>query len=546
MSTLTFQTNPAEYRHWKFRVEGPLAYLDMDVEQEDGEDEANYQRKLNSYDIHVDIELADAVERLRFEYPEVKVVVMGSAKERIFCAGANIFMLAGSSHPFKVNFCKFTNETRLGIEDASANSGLKFIAAVNGTASGGGYELALACDEILLIDDRSSAVSFPEVPLLGVLPGTGGLTRVVDKRMVRRDLADVFSTTAEGVRGKRAVQWGLVDAVYPKSRFEEEVAGRAQALAAEGPNRDGAGVDLPHIVPTEDDGGFQYEYVSLKVDGDARTATLQISGPESSGPESAEDIRKLGAQWWPLKAFRELDDALLRLRFNHLEAGLILLETRGDASVIASFDKILHEQGDGDWFIGEVRTKMKRVLKRLDLMARTVFALADADSCFGGSFLELALAADRIYMLDSPDDEVFMQVGPLSSGAFPMSNGLTRLQTRFLGHGDALEAVLSTEGPVNAEEAMDLGLVTFAPDDLDWDDEIRLVVEERASYSPDALTGMEASLRFVGPETMETKIFGRLSAWQNWIFQRPNAVGGQGALSLYGRPERAVFDWRRT
>lgn len=546
MSALTFQTNPAEYRHWKFRVEGPIAYLDMDVEQEDGEDEANYQRKLNSYDIHVDIELADAVERLRFEYPGVKVVVMGSSKERIFCAGANIFMLAGSSHPFKVNFCKFTNETRLGIEDASANSGLKFIAAVNGTASGGGYELALACDEILLIDDRSSAVSFPEVPLLGVLPGTGGLTRVVDKRMVRRDLADVFSTTAEGVRGKRAVQWGLVDAVYPKSRFEEEVAGRAQALAAEGPNRDGAGVELPHIVPTEDDAGFQYEYVSLKVDGDARTATLQISGPESSGPESAEDIRKLGAQWWPLKAFRELDDALLRLRFNHLEAGLILLETRGDASVIASFDKILHEQGDGDWFIGEVRTKMKRVLKRLDLMARTVFALADADSCFGGSFLELALAADRIYMLDSPDDEVFMQVGPLSSGAFPMSNGLTRLQTRFLGHADALEAVLSTEGPVDAEEAMDLGLVTFAPDDLDWDDEIRLVVEERASYSPDALTGMEASLRFVGPETMETKIFGRLSAWQNWIFQRPNAVGGQGALSLYGRPERAVFDWRRT
>jgi len=546
MSALTFQTNPAEYRHWKFRVEGAIAYLDMDVEQEDGEDEANYQRKLNSYDIHVDIELADAVERLRFEYPAVKVVVMGSAKERIFCAGANIFMLAGSSHPFKVNFCKFTNETRLGIEDASANSGLKFIAAVNGTASGGGYELALACDEILLIDDRSSAVSFPEVPLLGVLPGTGGLTRVVDKRMVRRDLADVFSTTAEGVRGKRAVQWGLVDAVYPKSRFEEEVAGRAQALAAEGPNREGAGVELPPIVPAEDDGGFQYEYVSLKVDADARTATLQIAGPEASGPESAEDIRKLGAQWWPLKAFRELDDALLRLRFNHLEAGLILLETRGDANVIASFDKILHEQGDGDWFIGEVRTKMKRVLKRLDLMARTVFALADADSCFGGSFLELALAADRIYMLDSPDDEVFMQVGPLSSGAFPMSNGLTRLQTRFLGHADALATVLGTEGPVDAEEAMDLGLVTFAPDDLDWDDEIRLVVEERASYSPDALTGMEASLRFVGPETMETKIFGRLSAWQNWIFQRPNAVGGQGALSLYGRPERAVFDWRRT
>ena len=546
MSDLTFQTHPDTYQHWQFRVEGPIAYLNMDVEQEDGEDAAEYQRKLNSYDIHVDIELADAVERVRFEYPEVKVVVVGSAKDRIFCAGANIFMLAGSSHPFKVNFCKFTNETRLGIEDASEHTGVKFIAAVNGTASGGGYELALACDEILLIDDRSSAVSFPEVPLLGVLPGTGGLTRVVDKRKVRRDLADVFSTTAEGVRGKRAVQWGLVDALYPKSRFDEEVAKRADALVAAGTDRTGTGVALTPIEPAIDGGVFQYEHVTLTLDGDARTATIEMRGPETASATSADTIREEGANWWPLKAFRELDDALLRLRFNHLDVGLVLLETRGDADVLASYDAVLADRADEDWFIRETRTKVKRVLKRLDLTARTVFALAGVDSCFSGVFLELALAADRVYMLDSPDDEVFLNVGPLSAGHLPMSNGLSRLETRFLGTPESVGDVLAVSEPIDAETALELGLVTFAPDDLDWDDEIRLVVEERASYSPDALTGMEASLRFAGPETMETKIFGRLSAWQNWIFQRPNAVGDQGALSLYGRPERAVFDWRRT
>jgi len=546
MSDLTFQTSPDEYKHWKFRVDGAIAHLNMDVEQEDGEDDAEYQRKLNSYDIHVDIELADAVERLRFEYPNVKVVVVGSEKERIFCAGANIFMLAGSGHPFKVNFCKFTNETRLGIEDASENTGIKFIAAVKGTASGGGYELALACDEILLIDDRSSAVSFPEVPLLGVLPGTGGLTRVVDKRKVRRDLADVFSTTAEGVRGKRAVQWGLVDAIFPKSKFDEEVAKRADALVETGAERPGAGVELTPIVPAEDDGTFTYEYVTLKVDSDARTATIEMRGPEVESVTDVAKIREQGAAWWPLQAFRELDDALLRLRFNHLEAGLVLLHTRGDADLIASYDRVLAEKAEDDWFIREARTKMKRVLKRLDLTARTVFALADEESCFAGTFLELALAADRVYMLDSPDDEVFLRVGPLSGGQFPMSNGLSRLETRFLGEPEKVGEILECSDPIDAEEALDLGLVTFAPDDLDWEDEIRLVIEERASYSPDALTGMEASLRFAGPETMETKIFGRLSAWQNWIFQRPNAVGGQGALTLYGRPERAVFDWRRT
>ena len=546
MSDLTFQTSPDEYKHWKFRVEGAIAHLNMDVEQEDGEDDAEYQRKLNSYDIHVDIELADAVERLRFEYPHVKVVVIGSEKDRIFCAGANIFMLAGSGHPFKVNFCKFTNETRLGIEDASEHTGIKFIAAVKGTASGGGYELALACDEILLIDDRSSAVSFPEVPLLGVLPGTGGLTRVVDKRKVRRDLADVFSTTAEGVRGKRAVQWGLVDAIFPKSKFDEEVAKRADALVETGSERPGAGVELTPIIPAEDEGTFTYEHVTLKVDSDARTATIEMRGPESESATDVGKIRDQGAAWWPLQAFRELDDALLRLRFNHLEAGLVLLHTRGDADLIASYDRVLAEKSEDDWFIRETRTKMKRVLKRLDLTARTVFALADEESCFAGTFLELALAADRVYMLDSPDDEVFLRVGPLSAGQFPMSNGLSRLETRFLGEPEKVDEILECSDPIDAEEALDLGLVTFAPDDLDWEDEIRLVIEERASYSPDALTGMEASLRFAGPETMETKIFGRLSAWQNWIFQRPNAVGGQGALTLYGRPERAVFDWRRT
>jgi benzoyl-CoA-dihydrodiol lyase len=546
MSDMIFETNPDEYKHWKLEISPPLARLSMDVQLSGEDDDADYQRKLNSYDIHVDIELADAVNRLRFEHPEVKVVIVGSHRDRIFCAGANIFMLAGSTHPFKVNFCKFTNETRLGIEDASAFSGQKYIAAVNGTASGGGYELALACDEILLIDDRSSAVSFPEVPLLAVLPGTGGLTRVVDKRRVRRDLADVFSTTAEGVKGRRAVEWGLVDAVHPKSRFEDAVEERAQELASAGPDKSGAGVTLTPLNPTIVESEIRYRHVTMKVDSDARTAEIVVSGPEDGGPDNPASIRELGSDWWALRMFRELDDALLRLRFNHADSGLVLLKTRGEAAHVLAHDAALAAHHADDWFVSEVLHHAKRVLKRLDLTARTFYALADEESCFAGSLLELALAADRTYMLDSPDDPVALHVGPLSAGMLPMANGISRLETRFLDDSERVAAVLASTGPIDPPTAEELGLVTFAPDDLDWDDELRLAIEERVCMSPDALTGMEASLRFAGPETMETKIFGRLSAWQNWIFQRPNAVGDHGALSLYGKPERAQFDWRRT
>ena len=546
MSDMIFETNPDEYKHWKLEISPPLARLSMDVQLSGEDDDADYQRKLNSYDIHVDIELADAVNRLRFEHPEVKVVIVGSHRDRIFCAGANIFMLAGSTHPFKVNFCKFTTETRLGIEDASAFSGQKYIAAVNGTASGGGYELALACDEILLIDDRSSAVSFPEVPLLAVLPGTGGLTRVVDKRRVRRDLADVFSTTAEGVKGRRAVEWGLVDAVHPKSRFEDAVEERAQELASAGPDKSGAGVTLTPLNSTIDESEIRYRHVTMKVDSDARTAEIVVSGPEDGGPDNPASIRELGSDWWPLRMFRELDDALLRLRFNHASSGLVLLKTRGEAAHVLAHDAALAAHHADDWFVSEVLHHAKRVLKRLDLTARTFYALADEESCFAGSLLELALAADRTYMLDSPDDPVALHVGPLSAGMLPMANGISRLETRFLDDSERVAAVLASTGPIDPPTAEKLGLVTFAPDDLDWDDELRLAIEERVCMSPDALTGMEASLRFAGPETLETKIFGRLSAWQNWIFQRPNAVGDHGALSLYGKPERAQFDWRRT
>jgi len=546
MSDMIFETNPDEYKHWKLEISPPLARLSMDVQLSGEDDDADYQRKLNSYDIHVDVELADAVNRLRFEHPEVKVVIVGSHRDRIFCAGANIFMLAGSTHPFKVNFCKFTNETRLGIEDASAFSGQKYIAAVNGTASGGGYELALACDEILLIDDRSSAVSFPEVPLLAVLPGTGGLTRVVDKRRVRRDLADVFSTTAEGVKGRRAVEWGLVDAVHPKSRFEDAVEERAQELASAGPDKSGAGVTLTPLNSTIDESEIRYRHVTMKVDSDARTAEIVVSGPEDGGPDNPASIRELGSDWWPLRMFRELDDALLRLRFNHASSGLVLLKTRGEAAHVLAHDAALAAHHADDWFVSEVLHHAKRVLKRLDLTARTFYALADEESCFAGSLLELALAADRTYMLDSPDDPVALHVGPLSAGMLPMANGISRLETRFLDDSERVAAVLASTGPIDPPTAQKLGLVTFAPDDLDWDDELRLAIEERVCMSPDALTGMEASLRFAGPETLETKIFGRLSAWQNWIFQRPNAVGDHGALSLYGKPERAQFDWRRT
>lgn len=545
MAAISFETHPNQYRHWKLVVDGPIARLWMDVVQDTTDDDEDYQRKLNSYDISVDIELWDATNRLRFEHPEVRVVVISSAKDRIFCAGANIFMLAGSTHPFKVNFCKFTNETRLYIEDASEMSGQTYIAALNGTASGGGYELALACDEIYLVDDRSSAVSFPEVPLLAVLPGTGGLTRLVDKRKVRKDLADVFSTTAEGIKGKRAQKWGLVDDVVAKSRFEAFVEERARQIAAENEPRAETPVHLTPLAPNETASSLTYRYVNVSLDTNKKVAHLTIHGPAEAGPQNPEEIRALGADWWPLRAYRELDDLLLRLRFHHETIGLVVVSTRGDGELLLATEAPLVDSGD-DWFIAEVRHHMRRVLKRLEATARSFFAVADHGSCFAGSLFEVLLACDRTYMLDDRKQPVTLHVSELSAGLLPMANGLSRLETRFLGTPDRVNEVLLSETPFDAESAAAMGLVTFTPDELDWDDEVRIAIEERSSLSPDALTGMEASLRFAGPETMETKIFARLSAWQNWIFQRPNSVGERGALSLYGKPERAQFDWRRT
>jgi benzoyl-CoA-dihydrodiol lyase len=530
----------------------------MDV-QEDRPLREGYRLKLNSYDLGVDIELADAIQRIRFEHPEVRCVVVESAKDRIFCAGANINMLASSAHAFKVNFCKFTNETRLALEDASRHSGLKSLAALNGTCAGGGYELALACDEIVLVDDGNSAVSLPEVPLLAVLPGTGGLTRVVDKRKVRRDRADVFCTVAEGIKGKRAKEWGLVDEVVPKSRFDAVVAERAKALASwaatEKPGRKGPGVALEPLAPEVSPGGARYRSVSLELDPAARTATLTVSGPEGDPPSTPGGLREAGSGLWALRAFRELDDALLRLRVNHLEIGLVLLKTRGDARrVLASDAALTAAAAGGDWFAQEVVAHMARVLRRLDLTAKSLFAVVDGGSCFAGSLLELALAADRSYMLEDGEGAVRVEVSPMNGwpdraergGPLPMSNGLTRLQSRFVGEPERVGKVLALRGPLDARAAEEAGLVTFAVDGIDWEDEVRLAVEERMSLSPDALTGMEASLRWAGPETPETKVFGRLTAWQNWIFQRPNAVGERGALTMYGRPERPQFDWKRT
>ena len=536
-----FDSHPSRYVHWKLEIEPPLARLSMDVVEERGL-RPGYPLKLNSYDLGVDRELADAIQRLRFEHPEVSVVVIASAKERVFCSGANIYMLGSSSHAFKVNFCKYTNETRLALEDASAHSGLKSLAAVNGACAGGGYELALACDEILLVDDASSAVSLPEVPLLAVLPGTGGLTRLVDKRQVRRDLADIFASLGEGVKGKRAVQWGLVDEAAPLSRFPARVAERAQALAASAPPRSGPGVELRPLEPRRREGGVDYKHVTLDVDDRARVARLTVRGPEGGEPSAPAAMREQGSDLWALRAFRELDDALLDLRFNRPEIGVVVLQTRGDAAKVLAADAAL-AAARGDWFASEVLHHMKRVLKRLDLTARSLLAVIDAGSCFGGSLAELALAADRSYML-SGDGGPTLAFSELNREALPMANGLSRLRTRFLK--DPSRADVPLGEPMDAETALEAGLVTFAPDEIDWEDEVRLAIEERASLSPDALTGMEANLRFAGPETMETKIFGRLSAWQNWIFQRPNAVGERGALTLYGRPERARFSWTRT
>jgi benzoyl-CoA-dihydrodiol lyase len=534
-----FETHPDRYIHWRLEIDPPLARLVMDVEEEKAQ-RPGYPLKLNSYDLGVDIELADAVQRLRFEHPEVRAVVVTSGKDRVFCSGANIYMLGSSTHAFKVNFCKFTNETRLSIEDASAHSGLKFMAAVNGACAGGGYELALACDYILLVDDASSAVSLPEVPLLGVLPGTGGLTRVVDKRKVRRDLADAFSSLGEGVKGKRAVQWRLVDEAVPLSRFPARVPEKAKELAAAAPARTGPGVELKPLEGKYTPDGIEHRYVTLKVDAGTRVAHLTVKGPEAGEPTDAAGMRKKGSDLWALRAFRELDDVLLDLRFNRPEVGVVVLQTRGDAQSVLAADQALLANKE-DWFASEVLHHMKRVLKRLDLTARTFYAVIDQGSCFAGSLFELALAADRSYML-AANDGPSVTLSAMNDGPLPMSNGLSRFETRFL----AGRPEIPRDQPMDGDEALEKGLVTFSPDEIDWEDEIRLAIEERASLSPDALTGMEANLRFAGPETMETKIFGRLSAWQNWIFQRPNAVGEKGALTLYGKPERARFNWTRT
>ena len=542
---ITFETDPSRYRHWKLSIDGAIATLSMDV-REDAGLSPDYKLKLNSYDLGVDIELADAVQRLRFEHPEVHAVVVTSLKERIFCAGANIFMLRGSTHAWKVNFCKYTNETRLSMEDASAHSGIKFIAALNGICAGGGYELALACDEIVLVDDANSAVSLPETPLLGVLPGTGGLTRVVDKRKVRRDLADVFGTIAEGVKGKRAVEWGLVDSTVPASRFKAAIVERAQALAAKSDRpAAGPGVALGPLEARESANGVEYSTVSFAVDRPARVATLVIRAPERAVESTPEAILAAGDRFWPLRAFRELDDAILRLRINEPEIGTVVLKAEGDPAKVLEADAVLAANAS-NWFVREVTHFIKRTLKRVDLSARSFFALIEPGNAFAGTLFELALAADRSYMLQDPDRPNSIQLSPMNGGVYPMSNGLSRLAARFYGPPDRDAEVLAHDGPFDSAEAAEAGLVTFAPDEIDWDDEVRLAIEGRAALSPDALTGMEANLRFVGPETLETKIFGRLSAWQNWIFQRPNAVGPKGALTAYGTSERAAFDFGRT
>jgi benzoyl-CoA-dihydrodiol lyase len=542
---VTFDTSPDRYRHWKLTFDGPVATLSMDV-QEDAGLSPDYRLKLNSYDLGVDIELADAIQRIRFEHPEVHAVVITSLKERVFCAGANIFMLRGSSHAWKVNFCKYTNETRLAIEDASENSGLKFLAALNGICAGGGYELALACDEIFLVDDGNSAVSLPETPLLGVLPGTGGLTRVVDKRRVRRDQADFFGTVAEGVKGRRAVEWRLVDAIYPTSQFKERVAKRARELAATSDRpKDSPGVTLGPLNPDVTDDAVRYSSVTLEIERDKRVATLTIRTPEEPQPSTPEEMLQRGDKFWALRAFRELDDALLRLRLNEPLIGTVVVRTHGDPAAVLAVDEMLLRHRD-HWLVRETIHFIKRTLKRMDLTSRSFFALIEPGSAFAGTLFELALASDRAYMLDDPEQPNTIALSGMNGGPLKMSNGLTRLETRFLGEPERTAELLEEGQPFDAPAAMDAGLVLSAPDELDWGDEVRLAIESRAALSPDALTGMEANLRFAGPETMETKIFGRLTAWQNWIFQRPNAVGEKGALTAYGSQSRPEFDYKRT
>jgi benzoyl-CoA-dihydrodiol lyase len=560
---IDFQTEPARYRHWQLTVDGDVATLTMDVDEKAALFEG-YDLKLNSYDLGVDIELADALERLRFEHPQARAVVLRSAKPRVFSAGANIRMLAGATHAHKVNFCKFTNETRNGIEDLSENSGLKSICAINGTAAGGGYELALATDCIMLVDDGSASVSLPELPLLAVLPGTGGLTRVSDKRKVRRDHADVFCTTEEGVKGKRAVEWRLVDDVVPGSKFDEAVAARAREFAAKSPRSAvGPGIKLMPLTRTFAADGVEYSSVAIEFARTERIATITLRGPAAPPPASANAMMALGAEFWPLKLARELDDAILHIRLNKLDVAAIVFKSSGEPAQVLAYDQFLDASKD-HWLAREIRLLWKRVLKRVDLTSRSLVTLIEPGSCFAGTLAELPLASDRSYMLASSlpspasggglergrdgDNKppAAIALADVNFGAYPMSTGLTRLECRFLANPADVDAAKAERGKMlDAESAQKLGLITFAPDDIDWDDEVRMFLEERASFSPDSLTGLEANLRFAGPETMESKIFARLTAWQNWIFQRPNAIGEEGALKRYGTGQKPVFDTRR-
>ena len=547
-SPVDYRTAPDQYKHWKLQFEGPVATLVMAID-EDGGLREGYKLKLNSYDLGVDIELNDAVQRIRFEHPEVRTVVVTSGRDRVFCSGANIFMLGKSTHAWKVNFCKFTNETRNGLEDSSRHSGLKFLAAVNGACAGGGYELAAACDEIILVDDRSSAVSLPEVPLLGVLPGTGGLTRLTDKRKVRHDHADIFCTTSEGVRGKKAKEWRLVDEVVKTQGFAQRVQERARELAAASDRPEGAkGVALTPLARTLTAEALQYAHVDVAIDRTLRTATLTVKAPSGAQPADIAAIEAAGATWYPLQMARELEDAILHLRTNETEIGTWVLKTEGRVADVLAMDATL-DTHQNHWLVRETIGYLRRTLARLDVSSRTLFALIERGSCFAGTLLELALAADRSYMLalpDEPDAAPKLAVSTLNFGTYPMVSHETRLQRRFYGNAAEIGAVRATGGKaLDADEALALGLVTAAPDDIDWADEIRIAIEERASLSPDALTGMEANLRFAGAETMETRIFGRLSAWQNWIFIRPNAVGEGGALKVYGTGTKPQFDRNR-
>lgn len=547
---IDFQTDPSRYRHWKLEIDGPVAHLIMDVDENGGLFEG-YSLKLNSYDLGVDIELADAVQRLRFEHPEVRVVVLRSGKDRVFCAGANIRMLAGASHAHKVNFCKFTNETRIGMEDASAHSGQKYVCAIRGTAAGGGYELALACDHIILADDGNSTVSLPELPLLAVLPGTGGLTRVTDKRKVRRDLADAFCTVEEGVKGSRAVKWRLVDEVVPNSRFDAAVARTVETLAATSDRpADAKGIVLTPLRRTFETDAVIYSSVKVDIDRLSRRATITVSGPDTPPPASVDDLVGQGAEAWPLRVARELDDAILHLRLNEREIGTLIFKTAGDAAQVLAHDAFLEANRD-HWLAREILLNWKRVLKRIDVTSRSLVALIEPGSCFAGTLAEIAFACDRSFMLSGtfPGDNrpaAMLTLGGRNFGSYPMANGLSRLETRYLGEPQSIGAARECIGQsLDAEQAEEMGLVTAAYDDIDWEDEVRIFLEERTSFSADGLTGLEANLRFAGPETMETKIFGRLTAWQNWIFQRPNAAGPEGALKRYGSGVKAAFDPER-